>query len=178
MTTTHPASRVRRAMRLLRKALPWNRAHRPAKAARIEKARADLTPPPKPYPAIVAARAQSLSGEPMQTGMCLQAVRECYGIPAKEPSAAHAWAHAHRPHRGDTNPPRGFPVFWTGGSHNFGHVAISAGNGWVWSTDIKRPGFFNIVPLTLIREKWGLTYAGWTEDLNGVLIHHGKAVQP
>lgn len=176
-TTTRKVSRVRRALRLLRDALPWNRKHRPARAARIEKARHDLTPPPKPYPAVMAAREQSLHGPEAAPGMCLQMVRECYGIPAKEPDAAHAWVNAQKPHRGDTNPPRGFPVFWTGGSHNFGHVAISAGDGWVWSTDIKRAGFFNIVPLTLIAERWGLKYAGWTEDLNGVLIHHGKAVQ-
>jgi cell wall-associated NlpC family hydrolase len=52
-------------------------------------------------------------------------------------------------------------VFWTGGSHGFGHVAISLGNGKIASSDILRTGKVDVVPLSMIQQKWGLHYAGW-----------------
>jgi hypothetical protein len=63
--------------------------------------------------------------------------------------------------------PRGYPVFWSGGSAGHGHIAIAAGDGACWSTDIRRPGYFDRVPIDEIRTAWGLTLLGWTTDLNG-----------
>ena len=62
------------------------------------------------------------------------------------------------------------PVFWEGGSASHGHIAISAGNGFCWSTDIRRTGFMDRVPIDEIHAKWGLTLLGWTEDINGVTV--------
>jgi hypothetical protein len=62
-------------------------------------------------------------------------------------------------------------VFWEGGSHGAGHIAITAGRflriTWCRSSDIKRLGWFNRVPIALISRKWGLTLLGTTKDLNG-----------
>ncbi|RNL63659.1 hypothetical protein EFK50_07910 [Nocardioides marmoriginsengisoli] len=104
--------------------------------------------------------------------MCLKMVRGCYGVPAKAEDAATAWADAEHRHP-EANPlaiPYGAPVFWTGGSKGHGHIAISTGNGECWSTDIKRPGYFDHVRIAEIERKWGLKLVGWAEDVNGVRI--------
>ena len=129
-------------------------------------------PPPPVFPAVRAAREQSANGPQHGEGQCLLAVQECYGIPARDPSAAAAWAAANHKHptADPASIPRGYPVWWTGGSHGFGHVAIAAGGGQVWSTDIRRVGFFDLVPITEIQAVWGLTLRGWSEDLEGVMV--------
>lgn len=133
-------------------------------------------PDPKPepailhYPAITAARTQSHAGPQFGVGECLMRVRGCYGIAAREHDAAQAWqlAKVKHPQTDPNKIPRGYPVFWTGGSKGFGHIAISAGNGKCWSTDIKRPGFFDYADIADIHAKWGLTLVGYTDDINGV----------
>ena len=124
------------------------------------------------YPAVAAARKQWTDGTTFEVGMCLQRVRLCYGIGPRAGDAIGAWNAAKSKHR-VTDPtliPRGYPVFWSGGSHGHGHIAISAGSGFCWSTDIRRPGRWDRVPITEIHEKWGLTLLGYTGDLNGVKI--------
>ena len=162
------------------------------KAAREKAAIEALTPKKKPatadplpttaeaknFPPIAAARTQSHKGPAAAAGMCLMMVRTCFGISALEPDATSAWQNAKvkHPTTDPTKIPRGWPVFWTGGSHGHGHIAISAGAGKCWSTDIARTGFFDFVDITEIHAAWGLTLVGWTEDINGqqVDIHGGK----
>ena len=123
----------------------------------------------KRWPAIAAARKQSHEGPRSGTGWCLRDVRVCYRIPALAPDAIGAWNIAKTKHR-ETDPadiPRGYPVFWSGGSEGHGHIAISAGGGKCWSTDIKRAGYFDYVDIAEIHAQWGLTLLGWTADLNG-----------
>lgn len=122
------------------------------------------------------ARQQSLHGpradvwlnEDEPRGWCLKATRYCYDIPSKYTSAKGAWLGAARRHGTDEPAPEGLPVFWKIGE--FWHVAISVGGGICWSTDIKRDGFFDLVPISEVSRKWGAVYLGWTEDLNGVRI--------
>lgn len=187
------ANRVQKAIDLLRGALRYSRTHdQPARAHRIRKGIDDLTPPPPPppptktiYPAIIAARSQSHEGPQFGVDECLMRVRECYGIASAgdfdgdgDADAWDGWQRARLKHRTTAVAliPRGFPVFWQGGSNGHGHVAISAGNGFVWSTDIERPGFFDYVPITQIHDQWGLTLVGWTGDLNGVTITPSKEI--
>lgn len=122
-----------------------------------------------PEQAIAAARHQSENGPEFGVGLCLQRCRICFGVDSKYPDAAAAWAGAQYKHTRGV-PPRGTLVFWTGGSHGHGHIAISAGDGCCWSTDIKRLGRFDKVSIDLIHEQWGMTYAGFTEDINGVRV--------
>jgi hypothetical protein len=165
--------RIRRASALLREALRVaNKNGRQEKASRVRRALSALAPRKRPgarWPAIGKARKQSHEGPQFGVGMCLQEVRLCYGIPALAADAVGAWNIAKTKHR-ETDPadiPRGFPVFWSGGSHGHGHIAISAGGGKCWSTDIERAGFFDYVDIAEIHAKWGLTLLGYTGDLNG-----------
>jgi hypothetical protein len=62
-------------------------------------------------------------------------------------------------------------VWWLGGSHGFGHVALSDGGGYVWSTDVLRPGKVDRVTAASITHNWGLSYVGWSEDINGERVY-------
>jgi hypothetical protein len=78
-------------------------------------------------------------------------------------AVAH-WNHlpAADKHPGETFIPPGMLAFW-GGGH--GHVAISDGTGYVWSTDISGAGTVSRVPLGLIASRWGKPYLGWGEPM-------------
>lgn len=127
------------------------------------------------YPNAIKA-AQALK-HPYAEGRCLEAVRTAFGLDANghEPTAHLAWEYEGGVVGQNTHtqlaPPANVPVFWTGGSSNNGHVAIADGKGNVWSTDVKRTGLFDLVPIAWIHEHWGLNYAGWTETLEGKRIH-------
>lgn len=161
------------------------------KALRPPKGKPSTKPDPVPvlpYPAIRNARDQSHNGPQFGLGQCLLRVRECYGIPSGgdfdgdgDADAEDAWKRATKKHR-TSNPasiPRGYPVYWLGGSHDNGHIAISTGAGQCWSSDIVRTGFFDFVEITEIHDQWGLELVGWSEDLNGVLIDpHTTGAKP
>lgn len=173
-------SRLQHILRLLRQAMRRARANGHEKRAAKEKAAIEAlkkgkpapTPDPTPvthFPAIAAARKQSHDGPKGGEGMCLQMVRTCFGIRALEPDATTAWLRATDKHP-LTDPakfPRGYPIFWTGGSHGHGHIAIATGDGRCWSTDIVRTGYFDYVDITEIHNTWGLTLVGYTKDING-----------
>ena len=63
-------------------------------------------------------------------------------------------------------------MFWTGGSHRAGHVAMSLGHGRIISTDLPYTGHVTRTSLSAPGAHWGLRYLGWTEDLEGVRIYH------
>ena len=126
----------------------------------------------KAVKALANVKQESLHPTLEGTGFCLRDVRKQYGIDAGSPTAIAAWNAA-----GNKNThtwydaPAGVPVFWSGGSTGAGHIAIADGLGNVWSTDIRREGKFDLVPLAEIHNKWGLKYLGWTNTLNGVLVY-------
>jgi hypothetical protein len=89
------------------------------------------------------------------------------------PFAAEAWQNAEKKHKPRANstpkaPPVGVPVWWTGAPS--GHVAISAGGGYVISTDYPRRTEVNKVAIKDLTRAWGKTYRGWTEDINKVTV--------
>ena len=100
----------------------------------------------------------------------LRQVQAWYAIPARDPSAAAAWAAACYRRPGDRHPPRGAPVLYTGGSHGFGHIAMALGDGTVRSTDAGGRGHVATVPLDWPERHWGLSYVGWAADLEGTVI--------
>lgn len=105
-------------------------------------------------------------------GYCLQQCRIWAGIPAMYPDATTAWKNTNDRYPGNKNPPRGSAVYWTGGSHGYGHIAISLGNGKVRSTDAGGSGKVATVDLGWVQSHWGLPYAGWAWDINEVTIPH------
>lgn len=101
-------------------------------------------------------------------GYCLKNVRQWHGIPSREADAADAWATATGKHAGDKHPPRGAPIFWTGGSSGHGHIAIARGND-MRTTD-KPTGKVGNDNGAYPKSQWGLKYVGWAEGYNGVKI--------
>jgi hypothetical protein len=96
---------------------------------------------------------------------CLGFVRVAWHEPSPPfiGTAREAWDLAkHKEY--NTEPPAGAPVYWAGGSHGYGHIALSAGHGMIYSTDIRRIGKVDLVPLDEIRARWGLRYLGWSRD--------------
>lgn len=126
------------------------------------------------------ARRESQAPSRDWTGWCAVFTRKAFGAPAigdhdgdGSADAEDVWKAAKHKHK-TSNPaeiPRGVPIFWSGGRGDHGHAAVSAGNGVMWSTDIKRPGHVDLVQIDEVRRKWGLTLLGWTEDINGVRVY-------
>jgi hypothetical protein len=101
--------------------------------------------------------------------LCLRFVRKVYGLPARDRSAIAAWHEAASKHKGDRQPPAGVPVFWSGGGP--GHVALSLGDGWVLTSDYPSAGRVTKVSISALHAAWHLQYLGWTDDLEGVVVH-------
>lgn len=73
--------------------------------------------------------------------------------------------------------PAGYPVYFLGGTHDFGHAAVSAGSGYIFSTDQPSPGVVGKVPISNVTRGWGLTLAGYViEDGNGNVFTDPPAV--
>lgn len=116
-----------------------------------------------------AAAAQVSSPSQDWKGWCLKFVRIMLGVGPQYNSAIDAWNGAKYKHVTGT-PPKGVPVFWR--TSSFGHIALSDGNGFCYSTDIRRTGKVDRVAITEIHQRWGATYLGWSEDLNGVRVYN------
>ena len=101
-------------------------------------------------------------------GACLHTCREAWGLPGGQPSAAEQWQSIPTNHRHTGAAPLGAPVFWTGGTHGYGHVAISDGNGSVWSTDLPVPAHVGLVPVHSVVTSWpNHELVGWSTRLEG-----------
>jgi len=79
-------------------------------------------------------------------------------------------------HPGDRNPPRGTPVSFLGGRNDNGHRAISLGGSYR-STDFNtatqsyQAGVVGTAhSIEALERAMGVTYAGWSETMDGVLI--------
>lgn len=105
-----------------------------------------------------------------EPGMCLEWSRECADIGPLHPDATAAWENAVHRHHGDVNPPRGAMVYWLGGSEGHGHIAVSVGGGKVRSTDADGWGGVATVDVGWPCRAWGLTYAGWADNVNDQVI--------
>jgi hypothetical protein len=107
-----------------------------------------------------------------EVGKCLVFVRTAFGVSAGFPSAADAWRGAKLKHPVESGMqvPRGAPVFWTGGSHGFGHIAIGTGNGRCWSSDAGGPGRTAKVSIDELTDRFNISFQGWAEDINGVHV--------
>lgn len=107
-------------------------------------------------------------------GYCLQQCRIWAGIDSRYPDATTAWKNTNDRYPGNRNPPRGSAVYWTGGSHGYGHIAISLGGGKIRSTDAGGSGRVATVNLDWVEKNWGLPYAGWAWDINEATIRHDE----
>jgi hypothetical protein len=129
-----------------------------------------MTAPRAPYRGELALyRAADTSS--CSVGLCLRYTRQYYDIPARYASAYSAWRNMDPDRRHQSYPPpRGVPVFWSGGSQSFGHIAISLGGGYVRSTDWPSAGRVSNAKISDISARWYMTYLGWGYDLNGYSV--------
>lgn len=102
------------------------------------------------------------------TAFCLKFVRRCFNVGPNFASAEAGWHGAEFKHSTSSTPPLGVPVWWTNG--RFGHVVISAGDGWCYTNDFLRTGKIDKVKITAITRGWGHHYRGWSEDVNLVRV--------
>lgn len=133
-----------------------------------------------PAQAIATARDWSKRGLFFGVGQCLATVRQYYGVAAGFPTAASSYeAAAHKyPSNDGRDAPRGAPIWWTGGSHGAGHVAISVGGGICLSTDWARPGKIDYARINEITARWGLDYKGPTQEINRVVVWEPQPSAP
>ena len=113
------------------------------------------------------------AGEDDWFGWCLVFVRRCFNVGALYGSAEKGYYGTDFMHSATGTPPLGVPVWWTNGGD--GHVVISAGQGYCYSTDIKRHGQVDKVAISYITRHWGQHYRGWSEDINGVRVWRPSA---
>ena len=57
--------------------------------------------------------------------------------------------------------PRGSVGYFAVG--RYGHAVLMDGDGWCWSTDIRRRGRVDRVPVAEITKRWGARWLGWTQ---------------
>lgn len=115
--------------------------------------------------AIAYAAGQEKARNPIWYRRCLAFVGRCYGLPATGTSyAIDIWSRmpvAMR-HTGSSNIPAGALLLYRTGSRA-GHIALYAGNGNVYSNDIKGNGKIGLVKFgDLVGGIWNLDYVGWT----------------
>lgn len=115
--------------------------------------------------ALAYAEAEHRSPSRDWSGWCLKFVRTAWDIPAVYPDAITAF-HAVATSTKNTQPVIGSAVYWD--VSRYGHIALSAGGPYVWSTDILRPGKVDKVHIDLITQRWGAKYLGWSAELNNV----------
>jgi len=121
-----------------------------------------------------------------EEGMCLQYVRQTFGLPVRYGSATEAWNNSPSKHR-DRNYPQNvwFPVWWALDKNVNGHVALAHSVYGVYSTSNLNPNPLkhhpSIADVEAYYAKYGftLTYRGWTEDVAGtpVIADFGLAAQ-
>jgi hypothetical protein len=124
----------------------------------------DRLAPWSPQQAVAYARGEVAWPDRDYSGQCLHFTAWCYGFGGAGATSATTFWHGTRHglrHHGDHRPPAGAIVLWTGGSHGYGHATISAGGGKIYSTDIRRSGKVDLVPVRETEERWGLDFAGW-----------------
>jgi hypothetical protein len=104
-----------------------------------------------------------------ETGMCLKYVRaEAWEIGSLYGDAIDAWYGAVDRHPGDRTPPLGAPMFYEGGNHGHIVLCVKSDADEMRSTDMPNSGVVSENDVDWPVRNWGVTYLGWTGDLNSV----------
>lgn len=111
---------------------------------------------------------------------CLAVAQKTFNVAPFAATAQIAWNWNNTKHQ-DRNLPDGcfVPIWWTGGTGNYGHVAVAKRSGnriQVWSSPYRHKPFFDYFEGELnatidnISRIYGVVYAGWTETMNTTRI--------
>jgi hypothetical protein len=141
----------------------------------------------------IRTRKQALAAAQRQTrnvpGTCQANVRAWFNAPSagdqdhdNDSDAVDGWLSEPKwaRHVGDRNPPNGYPLAFNGGSHGYGHRALSAAKS-VFSTDMEnnryKAGVTSRVTgtsvsdaIAKIERSMGVKYVGWSETIDGQRI--------
>ena len=107
-------------------------------------------------------------------GWCLAVVKASYGATKSMGNAYNAWCQDKTQHKGYDIPENVYvPIWWDGGTNNYGHVAIAYRTGMnikIWSSPYKKSDTFTIFEGNLydnidrITKTYGCkSFLGWTE---------------
>ena len=111
---------------------------------------------------------------------CLAVAQKTFNVAPFAATAQIAW-NWNNTKQQDRNLPDGcfVPIWWTGGTGNYGHVAVAKRSGnriQVWSSPYRHKPFFDYFEGELnatidnISRIYGVVYAGWTETMNTTRI--------
>lgn len=122
--------------------------------------------------AVAFAKARAAAGLQYAEGNCLGFVRDAYGSPGTGGDATHAFLATSQ--RGSDA--FGALAWWTGGSAGHGHVAVSLGDGTVYSTDFGPDRYYGdgrvrLIALGQVSKQSNpaapLVFQGFSLDLDG-----------
>lgn len=108
------------------------------------------------------AYAKSQVGKSGWRRLCLAFVRQSWGYPTSGIATAYTGSKLVKKTTKGTPPPGA--ICWWKGPTSAGHVALSAGNGYVYSNDFKRPGIIDKVKIKDITRGWNCEYLGWSRN--------------
>ncbi len=124
-----------------------------------------------------------------QAGACLNTVWQAYGShqsvgphAGQYPNAIDGWNYAEQQHPGDTNPPRGVPVYlaavdgprWAGDTaYAAGDVCLSLGGGQLLATDWPSSGQIGVCTIEQRTNQTARPYLGWCGDFLGYQVAEG-----
>ena len=131
-----------------------------------------------PAEAIAYAQGRATSGAVYPEGNCLGFVRDAYSTGTFGSNAAAQYAATRL--RGTTSPaPFGTLLWWTGGTHGYGHVALSDGKGNCYSTDFGADRYYGdgrvrLIPIEAVARFSNpaapLVFRAWSRDLDGYTV--------
>ena len=107
---------------------------------------------------------------------CLAVAQKTFNVAPFAATAQIAWNWNNTKHQ-DRNLPDGcfVPIWWTGGTGNYGHVAVAKRTGnhiQIWSSPYRHKPYFDYFEGELnatidnVSRIYGVAYAGWTETMN------------
>lgn len=107
---------------------------------------------------------------------CLAVAQKTFNVAPFAATAQIAWNWNNTKHQ-DRNLPDGcfVPIWWTGGTGNYGHVAVAKRSGnriQIWSSPYRHKPYFDYFEGELnatidnVSRIYGVAYAGWTETMN------------
>ena len=122
--------------------------------------------------ALAYAKAQKQKPTRDWHALCLMFTRKCFGVAVKYPNAKQGWLGAKKKHPTTVMDkiPAGVPIWWETSTKNW-HVAISAGNGMCYSTDVGGRGKVGYISIYALTRSWRIKFLGWSEDINGVTVY-------
>jgi hypothetical protein len=121
--------------------------------------------------AVRAAKSLVNNALVIHPGWCDHYCAQFYGLPYSGYASAstHFLDTPSEYRHGFGEPPLGALCYWSGGNEGKGHIALSAGNGWIVTTDFPKNGYIGEVPRQQIAEYWRVTYQGYTDAYYGDL---------